>query len=238
MKKETNGSRMKIVTCVCDQCHQEKPALGFTNLVFGENVPSKTLCQSCCNMVSALRMSVRVPSPSEFSPVSFFDSIGKEHTFYFQVRLSTGLGIIAQEINECGEPFGYEFSVMQHPDTPTNDVYSELITKIKKGLSVRYLQSSDFGYGSVSMQNRLYLKDNAVVGRIEENGDGPTVVVDGIQYTWEELGQFLSSQTGFNFRLECFDPYEEIDFSSKVERPDLLWWLPKLDAQETEKDFH
>jgi hypothetical protein len=129
---------------VCHQCHQEKSALGFTNLVLSENIPAKVLCPACYNTYAALRMGVRVPNPSEFTPASFFDSIGKEHTFYFQVRLSTGLGIIAQEINECGKPFGYEFSIMQHPDAPANEVYSELITKIKKGLGVLRVAQSYF----------------------------------------------------------------------------------------------
>ena len=180
-------------------------------------------------------MGVAPPRPSEFEPILLFDSVGKEHRFYFQVHLSTGLGITAHEINERGQPCGYSFSVMQHPATPSTDAYTKLVEKMKIGLSVRYLQSSDFG--SFSSQNRLYIKNNSIVGRIEENETGPTAVIDGIEYSWEELGQFVSSQMGFNFRLECFDPYDEIDFSSKVERADSLLWLEGPHFEETEKKF-
>ncbi len=142
--------------------------------------------------------------------------------------------MIAQEFNERGEPCGYQFSIMRHPETPAMEVYSNLVEKMKAGLSVRYLESSDFGSAS---QNRLYVKHNSIVGRIEENERGPTVVIDGIEYSWEELGQFVSSHMGFNFRIECIDPYDEIEFASKVERPDPLWWLERPDADENEKKF-
>ena len=34
---------------------------------------------------------------AEFDPVSRFDALGKEHTFYFAVMMTTGLGIRATE---------------------------------------------------------------------------------------------------------------------------------------------
>lgn len=222
MKKPNSALHLKIPLSVCDECHEEKPARGFTNLDMGECLPSKNLCASCYNVWAAERMGIAPPEPSELPPIALFDCIGKEHIFYFQVRISTGLGLIAQEINEHGESCGYQFSLMQHPETPVAEAYSKLIEKIRRGLSVRYLELSDFGSMS---QNRLYVKHNAIVGRIEENKNGPTAVIDGIEYSWEELGRFVSSHMGFNFRIECIDPYDEIDISPKVERGNPLWWL-------------
>jgi hypothetical protein len=79
--------------------------------------------------------------------------------------------------------------------------------------------------GAGASQNRLYLKGTAVNGRIEEQEGTPTVVVDGCEYTWEEFGRFLSSFTGFNFRLECFDACEDSETTPDPERPDPVWWL-------------
>jgi hypothetical protein len=233
MKKTKNESNIKISLSVCDECNMEKPARGFTNLVSGEGLPSKSLCPSCYNLYAAKKMGIAPPEPSEFPPISLFDSIGKEHTFYFQVRISVGLCIIAQEINERGESCGYQFSIMQHPEIPVVEVYSKLVEKIKRGLSVRYLESSDFISAS---QNRLYVKHDSIVGRIEENEQGPTAVIDGVEYSWEEVGQFVSSHMGFNFRLEIFDPYDKIDISPKTDR-DAPSWLKKPLSEEKDRKF-
>jgi hypothetical protein len=53
----------------------------------------------------------------------------------------------------------------------------------------------------------------------------PTVVVDGCEFTWQEFGEFLSSFTGFNFRLECFDACDDPETTPDPERPEHVWWL-------------
>jgi hypothetical protein len=91
-------------------------------------------------------------------------------------------------------------------------VSRRLIQKIENGLAHRYLHSSDFPGDGVS-QNRLYIDGTAINGRISASDKGPTVVVDGHEYSWEEFGGFLTPLTGFNFRLECFDACEEPETS-------------------------
>ena len=231
------STKQTIMTCICQECQNEKRDLGFTSINFGDGKLPKIFCQTCFNKYAAEKMGVPVPNPAEFPPIKLFDCIGKEHTFYFEVRLSTGLGMIASEIDNENNPYGYEFSILKHPSTPSTEVYSQLLEKIKRGLSVRYLRSSDY---DEFYPNRLYIKDDAIIGRIEQKEDTPMVVIDGKEYTWEDLGKFVSSHEGFNFRLECIDPYEDIDFSSKVERPDKLWWLKsqKIKDKESEKEIH
>ena len=239
MNKNNHTSTKKtIMTCICQKCQKEKHDLGFVSLDFNDGKPAKKLCPTCINKHIAEQMEVPAPDPAEFPPIKLFDSVGKEHTFYFKLRLSTGLGITASEIDVNNSPCGYEFSIMKHPETPSLEAYSQLIEKIKKGLNERYLHSSDFS--GFSSQNRLYIKNNVIIGRIEQKEDTPIVVIDGKEYTWEDIGQFVSSHEGFNFRLECIDPYDNIDFSSKVKRPDTLWWLKrqKVKDNETEKEIH
>jgi hypothetical protein len=167
----------------------------------------------------------------EVPPVTLSDSLGKQHTFYFDVRLTTGLGIRAYELID-GSPGGYLFCIMEHPEFPVKEAYLKLLERIKEGLSVHYLQSSDFG----PFHNRLYMKGDAINGRIEESAENlsrPVVVIDGREYSWEELGQFVSSHMGFNFRLEIFDPYDDsIEVTPNPEREDRLWWLPKSEIDE------
>lgn len=234
MSKSASKSNILIPVCVCDECGRERQAFGFTNLVIGDGLLARSICSECYNLKAAKRMGILPPEISDIEPMAFFDSMGREHHFCFRVHLSTGLGITAHEVNEQGEHCGYQFSVMQHPATPTPEAFTKLVEKIKAGLSVRYLRTSDFNDSS---QNRFSIKDDAIVGRIEENENGPTVVIDGHEFTWVELGQFVSSHMGFNFRLECVDPYEDIDFSSKVVRPELLWWLERPARDESDNEY-
>ena len=220
----------------CDECAQTKVAFGFVSLGSGDGTPSRNLCPRCYNRGYTQRAGLPELETAEFDPVSRFDALGKEHTFYFAVMMTTGLGIRATEwIN--GEPGGYQFFVLVHPETPVREAYDQLIQKIETGLAHRYLRSSDFP-GDGASQNRLYIDGTAVNGRISENDEGPTVVVDGHEYSWEEFGSFLSPFTGFNFRLECFDACEEPETTPDPPRPDPVWWLEKEEGPEDEDQHH
>lgn len=216
----------------CDECKHEKPAYGFTS-VGSVETGYRSLCATCCNGEYMRRAGLPELSTSEFPPITLPDSLGNSHTFHFAVRMTTGLGIQAFEwIDE--RPGGYKFGVLEQPATPVHDAYDRLIAKIKRGLTQRYLESSDFPSGG----NRLYIKGSAITGRIEEDDlSKPIAVIDGTEYSWEELGRFVSSHMGFNFRLECFDPYDEVDVEADPERPDPIWWLEREKQSREERKF-
>jgi hypothetical protein len=223
--KPRKTSEAPTSTRTCEQCETAKPAYGFTSLGSGDGKASKSLCSVCYNRWHTKRSGMAELADVELPPLALSDSFGKEHTFYFDVRLSRGLGIRAFELID-GVPGGYQFSIMEHPETPVKEVHARLVKRIREGLSVHYLESSDSG----PAQNRLYLKGSAINGRIEERGQEmtPVIVIDGQEYSWEELGQFVSSHMGFNFRLETFDPYDDsIPTDPDPTREDRLWWLPK-----------
>jgi hypothetical protein len=222
----------KLPTQRCDECAQMKAAVGFVTLSSEDGSSSRTLCPSCYNRGYMQRAGLPELETAEFDPITRFDAVGKEHTFYFAVHMSTGLGIRAFEWVDGG-PGGYQFFVLEHPETPVREVHSRLVRKIEAGLAHRYLQSSDFP-GAGASQNRLYLKGTAVNGRIEERDGTPTVVVDGCEYSWEEFGEFLSSFTGFNFRLECFDACEDPETTHEPERPNPVWWLSEEEPFDSE----
>lgn len=221
--KQSNGAQAAIPMETCDDCGLQKPAYVFTSLAEKEGGPYRNICGFCYNRRYARDARIPELEVAEFPPLTLSDTLGKMHTFHFAVRFTTGLGIQAFEwIDQA--PGGYQFAIMEHPETPVREVYARLLKKIEKGLAVRYIRSSDFE----PAHNRLYIKGSAVNGRIEETHDGePYVVVDGVNYTWKEFGRCLSSHMGFNFRLECVDPYEPIKTSTNPKRPDVLWWPPK-----------
>jgi hypothetical protein len=180
----------------------------------------RRLCSRCANRMAAQHWGLAELETVEFEPLIRHDAHGREHTFHFFVHLSTRLGMRAFEWVD-GEPGGYEFAVLKHPATLVRKVYEALVTKIESGLAQRYLVCSDF---PDPVQNCLYIAGSALNGRIEERDGEPHVVIDGSTYSWEELGRFLSSYMGFNFRLECFDPCDDPPLTARPERPGMRWW--------------
>jgi hypothetical protein len=216
----------------CDHCDQVRPAFGFVTLTSEGGGPARSLCSECYNRQYMKRAGLPELETVYFEPVTCRDAVGKEHTFQFVVHLSTGLGIRAFELVD-GCPGGYQFSVLDPPETPVREAHAKLVRKIEAGIAVRYLQSSDFP-GADSSQNRLYAKGTAVNGRIDERDGTPRVIIDGREYSWEEFGEFLSCFNGFDFRLECFDACESRELAPDPPRPNLCWWLP--DAERADPD--
>jgi hypothetical protein len=151
MKKTT-----AMPTDRCDECKQMKPAFGFVRLSSAEGGVSRSLCSECYNRDYMKRAGLAELETVDFEPEVRTDCTGKTHTFYFVVHMSTGLGIRAFELVD-GHPGGYQFSVLEHPDTPVREAHTKLLKKIEAGLAVRYLRSSDFP-GEGASQNRLYIK--------------------------------------------------------------------------------
>ncbi|HXH75739.1 MAG TPA: hypothetical protein VNJ08_12270 [Bacteriovoracaceae bacterium] len=189
-------NNQKTPTEICQECGKERPAYNFTSLLIKESEVAKVLCSKCYNRYFTSANGLDDLEITEFGPTIITDSSGKDHVFHFDVRLTTGLGIEAFELID-GDPGGYMFSVLVHPETPVHEAYVKLIGKIKNGLSIKYLELSDFGYG----QKKMYLKHSAVNGRIEEKDDSPIAVVDGIEYGWDELGRCLSSHMRIPIQL-------------------------------------
>jgi len=213
----------------CEECLERRPAIGFVSLGSGY----KSLCSRCYNRRYMQRVGLPELETVDFAPLTRRDSRGVAHTFYFVVRLSIGLEISAFEwVN--GAPGGYRFAVLDEPAAPVREVYHALASKIERSLMERYLVRSD---SPGARQDRTQVAGDAVNGRIEQRGGEPRVVIDGNEYTWEQLGRFLRHHTGCNFRLECFDAHDDPPISAQPARPHPLWWLDigEDEDPETEK---
>jgi len=232
MKKRVE---VELPTGHCDECEQVRPAFGFVNLTSEDGGPPRNLCSECYNRWYMKRAGLPELETVYFDPVTRCDSIGREHTFHFVVHMSTGLGIRAFECVD-GCPGGYQFSVLEPPETPIREAHGKLVKKIEAGIAVRYLRSSDFP-GAAS-QNRLYAGGTAVNGRIDEREGTPVAVIDGREYSWEEFGEFLSCFNGFDFRLECFDTCEAREITPDPVRPNPIWWMPELERPEPDDHRH
>ena len=133
----------KMPTDHCDECGQMKPAFGLTHLTSEAGGVGRKLCSECCNREYMLRAGLPELETVDFEPLSCRDCAGKKHIFHFVVHMSTGLGIKAFELVD-GAPGGYQFFVLEPPQTAVREAHDKLVKKIEAGLSVRYLRSSDF----------------------------------------------------------------------------------------------
>lgn len=211
--RSKSQTRPVAPTRCCDECGLMKPSHSFVN----------DSCSECYNAGYMQHAGLPRLEQVDFDPIVRHDALGEEHTFYFSVMMTTGLGMYAFEWLDR-HPGGYKFMVLEHPETPVQEAYEKLVRKIEAGVAVRYLRSSDFKDPS---QNRLYIHGNALNGRIDEDDDGPVAVVDGQEMSWEELGRCISSHLGFNFRLEIFDQSHEPATTSHPEQPNTVWWLER-----------
>lgn len=121
------------------------------------------------------------------------------------------MGIVyeAVEITKDGTP-GYRVAVMGHLDSEQQDLFLKLDAKIRKTVSKRYLENRSIPYAG----NQVVLKEDVAVGRFEydEHNDGiHKVVIDGQEFSWDELGRMLSAYEGFQFKLEIYDISDDVE---------------------------
>jgi len=122
----------KMPTDQCDKCGQMKPAFGFTHLTSEAGGVGRKLCSECCNREYMLRAGLPELETVDFEPLSCRDCAGKKHIFYFVVHMSTGLGIKAFELVD-GAPGGYQFFVLEPPQTAVRKAHDKLVKKIEAG---------------------------------------------------------------------------------------------------------
>jgi hypothetical protein len=63
----------------------------------------------------------------------------------------------------------------------------------------------------VKTKNGLEMLTRTIRGQIGEaaSGETPSVLIDDLEVTWDELGQLLRSYAGFGLRLEIREAGEE-----------------------------
>jgi hypothetical protein len=79
--------------------------------------------------------------------------------------------------------WGYQFQILGKPDDEPLSLLARLIERMRRSLSVKYLERSEYG---------TQIADRTACGRIEwdesEDGRVPLLVNDGQKVSWDELG--------------------------------------------------
>ena len=187
----------------CSRCRKSVPEYDIVNVVSFE-APPRRLCTSCHNSEVAAAEGVAYEHPT-FEPMSFTDAEGRAHLFHFRPSLiPDGRRSLESFEVSGGRRAGYEFQVTGDPDCDFLVLLARLIEKVRRRLSIAHIRVGNLGYE---------IADERVVrGHIgyDAETEGPMLVIDGKEISWDEFGRMLLTFEGFAFKLEIHDVDEEL----------------------------
>lgn len=186
----------------CCSCKQNFP--GYEGVYLTIENKQDYYCDKCYNQKIANMYNIEFQNIS-FHPVTFHDSHGIEHTSYISTRIyGTNVALEAYEL-ENDQPSGYKFTVMGDIEYDLFALFTKLVDRIQRQLSIKHIEHSKL--------NRYLITDkNTVRGYITSDSEHrltPTVVIDGKAIPWDEFGSMIHVYEGFNFKMEIFDRSKE-----------------------------
>lgn len=187
----------------CEGCDESTPDYDIVSYgTTGQGY--RQLCSGCFNAEMARHTGHEGFANASFEPIGMVDRAGERHEFHFQTRLlGDVVALDAFELRD-GNPAGYRFQVVGHPDDDVLVLLGRLIEKMRRALSVQHLEEGEYG---------LQIADRTLLGRIEWDDSQvertPLIVVDGREISWEDFGRMLMTFEGWQFKLEICDPSEE-----------------------------
>jgi hypothetical protein len=139
-------------------------------------------------------------------PVTVPDADGIEHTFEFRSMLvPTGHALYARE-RLPDEQEAYEFAVLGDFDANVWDLFRALYDRIRHGLAICHVERGEFGWRITAAGHLV----GAITWHPEHGGEVPLLVIDGLSFTWDEVGRMLMSFEGFTLRAFMGDSVEVI----------------------------
>jgi hypothetical protein len=128
----------------------------------------------------------------------YLDCTGKRRRFRVMVY---GNGRFLQAVEVCeGEASGLRFVLpVRAGEAPP---WGEIRKRIRERLATRSVVRDEHG--------RLELVGDVLRGQIGQGQGGmPSVVVDDLELSWEEVGALLQPCVGFGLRIEIHEPGHE-----------------------------
>ena len=198
-----------MTNSICDACkrvfppHEEGVHLG------AQAEQTVYWCISCFNQEVAQGAGLEFQTP-QFSPVTLRDSNDEPHVFHFLTRLCpTGVIIEAYEVIDDKRQ-GYEFYYLcENPMVESLHLLQTVLDRANRMLAKQHIQSSRWGH-------RL-TREKVVRGRIvshelsSPSGGLPSVIIDGKELSWNEVGQLLGAEGGHQLKLQIIDPVDDND---------------------------
>jgi hypothetical protein len=193
-------------TTQCSSCKESVPSYDTIYVDHGTTTSDyRPLCSRCYNRRVAGADAISF-THVRFDPVEMADADGGMHQFHFRTHLGPNACLLdAVEVKD-GKARGHEFSVAGDREASPFALMAQLLARMRQGLAVRQLE--DDPHAGTQIAGRR------VSGRItwdkESDGRVPLVVIDGREFSWDELGRMLMTFEGWRFKLEIHDRAEDI----------------------------
>lgn len=190
----------------CKWCSKKTDEYGMVSLSMNENEQSILVCNKCYNEYMADILDIDDYDGFEREAI-FKDSDNVEHNFHIIKRINP-MGVLWEAIEFLdGDEIGYLFQVNQDFEDNPNGILKTLYKRIEDGLSRKFIKK-EMLYG----REYYSLKDDRAEGRIEwdemHEGHIPKFIIDGEEYSLDEIGKMMMSYEGWNFKLEIIEPTE------------------------------
>ncbi len=188
----------------CEGCGEFTP--GYDTVHYGSlDTGYRLLCTRCFNAEVASLHGLDDFENVRLDPIGLTDCAGEDHKFHFQTRLLGDMMTLEAFELQDGNPAGYKFELIGSPEDDLFDLLGKMVARIRRTLSVKYLEEGMPG---------LQIAGMTVRGRIEwddeEDGRVPLMIADGRAISWEQFGQMMMSHEGWQFKLEILDRSDEI----------------------------
>lgn len=175
----------------CDLCDNPS-AVNMLDLADGET----HLCLECNNRIMSEKLGIELP-PLIHHRFILTDCEDVHHLFDSEFILLPAFKLL--RCYECGQT-RYKCEVMGELTDGNGDLFNELIRRLMRMLSVKYIQHGSWNdynvYGYIS-----YNKDNGL----------NAFIIDGRPYSWEELGKGLHGLDGFQIKIEAARPTDDFE---------------------------
>jgi hypothetical protein len=151
----------------------------------------------------------------ELQPISLEDIDGDKHIFQFTVRLMGDELVLKAQKDTQDDVCAYEFSMIGDYEDGLFSLFSRLYERMVNTLNTRHVYK-DPEIGKWQVQTNEDGED-IVRGRIEpdtgmdDSIETPLIVVDGKKIPWKDFGRMLMTFEGFNFKLQLYDPSDDMD---------------------------
>ena len=151
----------------------------------------------------------------ELQPISLEDIDGDEHKFLFTARLMGEDLVLKAHEDTQDDVCAYEFSMIGDHEDGLFSLFAKLYERMVNTLNHRHVyEDPETGRWQIQTGDD---GEEIVRGRIDcdtnwdESLETPLIVVDGKKITWKEFGRMLMTFEGFNFKLQIYDPNDEMD---------------------------